>query len=324
MSTAVFVILVGPGVRERRRFVDLLLSLRHFEAELLAQSSLILVDDGDESITGALDPKTYGFRQVRVLINPYRKTGGGQIVYDRLMAGIIVALRQIVEMEDVDFVLKLDTDALIIGHFQERIKAFLEQHPEAGMIGSFHHDPDGSVRGSEAWWGNHILKTCGMFPTELIRLHFRHRMLFHPVTVALRWRRRRRWVRDALRNGWHYGDHILGGAYVLSRQAIQRLRNRTALIHDPKLFEGTRIPEDIGLSILVPALGLQLREHNRPGEVFGIWYQQPTRSIAELISDGYGIVHSIKSVDEKEEEQLRASAALAAGMKLSVAGLVDL
>jgi hypothetical protein len=301
-----------------------MLSLAHFEPDLMSKSSLVLVDDGEESLREILDINTFGFRLVHVLRNPYRNAGGGPITYDRLMAGIMVALQQIVEMDDADFVLKLDTDALVIGEFEVRIKAFLEQHPQAGMIGSFHHDPDGAVRGSEAWWGNQILKTCGMFPTELIRLHFRHRMPFHPVTVALRWRLRRRWVRDALRSGWRYGDHILGGAYVLSRQAIQRLRNRKALIHDPMLFEGTRIPEDIGLSILVPALGLLLREHNRPGEVFGIWYQQPTRSIAALISDGYGIVHSIKAVDEKEEAQLRASAATAAGMQLSVSGLFDL
>jgi hypothetical protein len=284
----------------------------------MSKSSLVLVDDGEESLREILDVNSFGFRLVHVLRNPYRNAGGGPVTYDRLMAGIIVALHQIIEMDDADFVLKLDTDALIIGGFDVRIKAFLEQHPHVGMIGSFQHDPDGKLRGSESWWANQISKTCGILPTELIRLHIRNRMPFRPLAVFRRWHRRRQWIHDAFRRGWRLGDHVLGGAYALSPRVITVLRNRKEWIVDPMLFEGTRIPEDIGLSILVSALGFQLGEYNRPGEVFGIWYQRPTRSIEALILDGYAIAHSIKSSNDEEEAQLRASAATAAGMKLSV------
>jgi hypothetical protein len=45
--------------------------------------------------------------------------------------------RHILDLEGYDFVLKMDTDALVIAPFGDRIKAFLAANPRAGMVDSF-------------------------------------------------------------------------------------------------------------------------------------------------------------------------------------------
>lgn len=314
MIAAIFLVLLGPGVREQRRLMDLIRSLRHCEADMLACSTLVLVDDGDQDVRDILDLNSLGFCRICVVRNPYRGGEGGAIVYDRLMGGIIVGLRKIVELEDAEFVLKLDTDALAAGKFGDRIREFLRANPDAGMVGSYRHNPDGTPRGTEDWWARHLRRTCGLCPTRLVALNVRYRLRWQLRHALRRWWIRRTWLRVACRNGWNWGDHILGGAYALSPKVIHCLRSERKWLSDPKLFEGTRVPEDIGLSILVPALGLKLAEYNRPGEVFGIWYQRPTRPIADLVKDGYALIHSIKSVDCEEENQLRKEAARVIGI----------
>ena len=299
-----------------RRFRHLLASLAHFESGLMSASTLVIVDDCGMDIRTKIESETLGFKKVVILKNPYAGSDAGKIVHDRLIAGVLLALRHILDLEGYDFVLKMDTDALVIAPFGDRIKAFLAANPRAGMVGSFRHDPDGKLRSSEAaWWARHIRKTCGNLPSGLIRLRRRYWVPIRPALVFKRWRRRRELIREASRNGWGEGDNILGGAYALSPLMVDALRAKRELLADIALFDGTGISEDVGLSLLVLALGFQLAEYNQQGGVFGVWYQQPTLPAEALLSRGYALVHSIKADDTEKEAALRAEVCGAAGMK---------
>jgi hypothetical protein len=311
----VVITLVGPGVRGYNLFLDLIASLNHFESGLLSESTLLVVNDNKEQLS-QMPTHKYGFKAAELIDNPYESKRYTPLFYDKIAAGLIRAFKRVAELHDHAFVLKIDTDALVCRPFFDRVSTFLEAHPKAGMVGSFKHDPDGKMRGTEAWWAKHIKRTCGLFPSELLRFHRENGIPFRFASVQ-RWFRRRALIGRAIRNGWELGDHVLGGACVFSPKVIQALRKEHACT-DPFLFEATRVSDDVGISIMTAAMGFELAEFNRNGEVFGVWYEQPTFLADVLKENGYCFVHSIKSKDQAEEEALRNEMAQKFGIPLQL------
>lgn len=314
MNRASIIVLVGPGEREIRRLNDLLASIVYFEAEFVARSTLLLVNDRNALLDRADILARTKFREVILLKNPYVGTDGGELVYDRLTAGVCVALLDAVDRTENDFLLKADTDAVACGPFAARISHFLRENPNAGMIGSLNHDPDGAKRNTEDWWGRWIRGTCGPLPHQWLRLLFRSRHRGQLGLELKRWRMRHAFYRRALRSRWTCGASILGGAYAISAPALRRLRENRRLLEDVFVFNGTRMSEDVAMSMLIAALGFELKEYNRPGDVFAVWYQKPTLPLREVIARGYGLVHSIKSESADEERLMRMELAELAGM----------
>lgn len=309
MNGALIMILLGPLPREALRLNDLMASLLFFEEDLVKKSTLVIVNDGNSHFDSARVNARVGFKKIIVLNNPYIRNGGGPLVYDRMTAGVLAALQSAVISDDYEFVLKLDTDALVCGCFAEKIGRFFSSNPRSGMIGSLDSNPDGSSRDCREWWSKWIRGTCGLFPKHWVRLRLKEGLPLNPFTEIMRWHRRHCILRSALQSGWLCGANILGGAYALSPHAIVELRSKKYLIRDAFLFDGTRVPEDIVVSMLVAALGLTLDGYNRAGEVFAVWYQKPTLSMQTLIERRYGLVHSIKSEDPLEEATLRSELA---------------
>jgi hypothetical protein len=314
MNGATIVVLVGPGERELRRLNDLLASILHFEAEFAAKSTLVLVNDRNTLLAGADVPARTKFSEMVVLNNPYVGTDGGTMVYDRLTAGIWAVLLAVVDRADSDFVLKADTDALACGRFSVRITDYFQQHPTAGLIGSLTHNPDGARRNTEDWWGRWIRGTCGPVPHQWLRLLWCNRRRNRLGLELSRWRARNALYRRASRTAWVCGANILGGAYAISPAVVRRLRENRSMLEDEFLFNETRMSDDVAVSILIVALGFDLMEYNRPGDVFAVWYQKPTIPLREVVAQGYGLVHSIKAESAEEELQMRMELAALAGM----------
>jgi len=316
MSKIIIIVLLGPGERELKRFSYLLGSLCHFEKEVVANSTLIIVDDGSESEGRKRIEDQCGFKKVIVVDNPFAVYGRTALVYDRLMAGIISGMREVGSLEPHDFVLKVDTDAVVCAPFTAKIQRYFANNPMVGMVGSLRHDPDGRVRDTEAWWSKIIRGTCGLLPSKVVRFHLKYKIPFRGVLTVRRWFSRYQIVNAAIRAKWTCGESILGGAYAISPAAVDGLVRNSNFLVDPMLFEGTRISEDVGMSMLTAAAGFRLGEYNRKGEVFGVWYQKPTLSAGQLIEAGYGLIHSVKDDDQNTESKLRRDILEAAGMPI--------
>jgi len=314
MQGAIIVVLVGPGERELGRLNDLLASVVHFEAPFVARSTLLLVNDRNDQLDGPAIAVRTQFREVVVLNNPYVGAKGGDLVFDRMTAGIWMALHTAMDRTDAEFVLKLDTDAMACGPFAERITRYFRDHPDAGMIGSLTHDPDGAVRNTEEWWGRWIRGTCGLLPHRWLRLRWHSQNRDRLTLEWRRWRRRHDLYRRAVRSAWVCGASVIGGAYALAPALVRRLREDRSRVEDVFLFSGTRMSEDVAVSMLTVALDLQLQEYNRPGEVFAVWYQKPTLPAAEIVRLGYGLVHSIKDPDLAVEHSMRLELADVTGI----------
>lgn len=297
-------VLLGPGARELERFQELLRSLNTVDPAFVRSSRLVVINDNDADVASTHGHALAWFCESVVLPNPCRLERRGFLTYDRIAAGVLAALGAIAKMPSARFVMKLDTDALACRPFRDRIESHFAARPRAGMIGTFRRDPDGALRNTESWWAHQIRRTSGWIPSGAVRFALVQRDR-SPAKFVSRWSRRLRILRAAVANGYELGEHVLGGACALSAEAIRRL-DGAAMLKDPFLFENTRMSDDVAVSLLVRAAGLELDECNRAGEPFGVWYQNPTIPFSELIARGYGLVHSVKCATEVEEHAMRA------------------
>ena len=129
MTSAAVFVLVGPDDLEVARTRDLLTGLWRHEADI---EWVVLVDDVPGRLgDGAFEhPATC---KLRVIDNPRRGRGRGR--FGGLCVGALAAL-QLLQSTDARFVLKIDTDALVIGPFADAIDAEFRARPGVGALGS--------------------------------------------------------------------------------------------------------------------------------------------------------------------------------------------
>jgi hypothetical protein len=121
---------VGSDPIEAKRLEDLIDSLEHYE---VGRYLFVMVNDG-------LDPSSFrdrlrsslGDRFIEIE-NPRRGRGNGWAGGGS--AAVLAGLKLLAEL-GLEFVLKIDTDALVIGPFSEKVGAIFESNPRIGMIGN--------------------------------------------------------------------------------------------------------------------------------------------------------------------------------------------
>lgn len=305
-------IAVGPGEIEAGRTVDLVESLVAYEPD--AASRIVVLDDSPED------------RDLESLLRP---AGGDRIVVIRhlrrvgtsvdelpvttlgpLCAGLLQALAWIAEQmprNELRFVLKLDTDALVIAPFAKQIERLLAADPEVGLIGACRRTPNGTRRDV----GHHaaIMRELHLPPVEwrrpqtIIR-HLATRLGLCGPSAGVP-ARVSRVVARARRNGYRYGEHCLGGAYALSADFLHRLHDRGHL-DDPTQWMSTQCGEDVMLSMYTHAVGLHMADAVNAGEPFGIRYIGLPYTPEQLIERRYSLIHSVKNDSNATEDDIRA------------------
>lgn len=286
---------VGPSSADLERLEDLLESLWTFEP---GTPLVVIIDDGGhDRKLDAKFPAPPGCRVVSIF-NARGTRGIGET--SGLAAGMLLALAWIERNAPVSFIVKLDTDALVIAPFAEKIDRAFSTHPEAGMAGLYDRfcngEPRDQTRFSKmlrklsapaALWRNPAARG------QYLTLHFGGRA----ATI-------RRQIRDAISRGYRPAEFILGGAYAISGEAIGRMM-QAGYFADPWLWLGTHFSEDIVLSMYVCATGLKLLGLVAEGEPFAVQHYGLPLAPEELLARGYGIVHSLKSDARWSERELR-------------------
>jgi hypothetical protein len=274
---------VGPAPRELDRLRDTLESVQAFEDS--RQIHLVLVDDGVESRDLGVPAARWGS------LDFIRNPGLGRSVgaYGSMVAGTLNGLRTVAARKP-DFVLKLDTDALVIGRVLPGLKtAFADSR--VGLVGSYTHTCIGDRRDWSGW-------------VPVLR-RAEHALSLGPgPRLTYRRRRSRHWVRHVLSeargNGYELGAHALGGAYAVGPGLLER----TDLLEwQPWL--GTGLGEDVVVGALTFAAGLTIRGLTGRGEPFGLAWQGLPLPPAELIANGHSVVHSVKDQPLGDEQSIR-------------------
>ena len=287
--------LAGPSADETRRLNDLLESLFFWEPRT---PLVLLVDDpraGRDLAAAAPAPP-----EGRLIVMPNPLAGVGHY-WDRGCAGMAAGLAHLSRIPGIEFVLKVDTDSLVVAPFSERVAGAIRRNPAAGQIGAY----TAGSRG-ERWYSRGWLHPMGRLSLP-VRAWRKPAFPGFWLESALRGRARRvrAYACAARAQGYRAGEHILGGGNVISPTALSRMADR-GLLDEPRFWRGRMVVEDLLLSMYVRAVGLELLDDSGEGGVFGVAGRGLPHAPLEILRRRHAVVHSVKNDPKFPEEGVLA------------------
>jgi len=129
MKSFAVIVPIGPGAAELRRFHFLIESLWSHEPG--ARLCVAIDSSPYPRNVAPRDKRTCRFVTLHA---PFH--GQGEPLRGRVSASLLVGFDFIRRAGPFDFVLRADTDALIMGRFRDTVSRFLAGHPETGMLGT--------------------------------------------------------------------------------------------------------------------------------------------------------------------------------------------
>lgn len=275
MRYAVFTML-GPGETDARRLRTMLRGLFRHEP---ATPVLAIVNDTGGPLPNLDDVVPGDCERIELVQRERRGIHG-------ISHNTLLALRELSKRSDLDFVVKIDTDALVIGPFAVAIDEYFTAHPEIGQVGRAERMCDGSPT------------PFGLYGKFIRRMKRRFQVWRSPSWgVAQAFLGDHAKMRSLLiaaeKQSVSHGLHCQGGAYAIRRTALVAMEK--AGLYDDAYARVIGMAEDLMTSTLVAAAGFRIASMSSPGEPFGVEATGLPFLPAELQAKGYGIIHSIKN-----------------------------
>lgn len=298
MSKFAVLTFIGPGDADAVRMGRMLKSILFYEPSV---ANIVIIDDRSNQNFERIIPPLLRDRCV-ILANP--RHGRGDWWLAGLCVGLTEGLRWIAENEDVDFVLRLDTDAMVIGACADRIHEKFQSHHTVGLLGTWTKFP---VSGRQRLPKVEVADFLSTILTKATK-HFaiwRHSSLPTRVQSSLRRSDRevRRVIRTAISNGYSPGDFIQGGGYAIRGKLIKKLHS-LGMITSPETYLGQFFGEDVLATLLCFAGNFQPLDFNSNGEVFAVVNTGLPARAEDLIKLGYAVAHSTKIGPNDDVESL--------------------
>jgi hypothetical protein len=190
---------------------------------------------------------------------------------------------------DFKVLLKLDTDALVIGERPDHDAIeFFARHPRAGLIGlvGYGTRPDGV--------DHHWSKSRLLYETQLRRL----------PRDPMRCLSLRRLIRRAAAHGFRPGDYVFGGSYFISSTCIRRLADAHLLSR--RELGRSLLEEDHIFGLLAKAVGMDLGDFASGELPMALDYKRLPCAPEQLIAEKKKITHSVRRWENLGEEDIRA------------------
>jgi NAD(P)-dependent dehydrogenase (short-subunit alcohol dehydrogenase family) len=212
-----------------------------------------------------------------------------------LCSAILQGLRCIAGAANVArFTLKLDTDALVIAPFADKILAALERNPDVGMIGAYDRTPNGDVRDIS----RNAKNVEGLYRGVGLVRKIKNRLINDELSQVSRH------IGAALSHGYRFGEHCLGGAYAVSDELPRRMKAADYL-DDPARWLPVDCPEDVMVGMYTKAVDLRHLGFVGPGEVFGVRHRGLADSPQRLVERGFSVIHAVKNDPNHSEDDIR-------------------
>ena len=285
MTNFACAIAVGPNPQELDRVADLIDSLGAYEP---GPWRIVMVDDSgiDRSLATLFDlPR--GCSAVSVLhARPeesihYRRGKG-------ICSAVLTAFAHIARnVAEARFALKMDSDALIIAPFSEKIAGVIERNRDVGMLGAYTRTPNGEPRDFSA----HASTLQAIYRPKGLLARFR------PSPI-------RRHIRTAIDNGYRFAEQCIGGAYAVSDEFLRRML-AAGYLDNPMLWVTADCPEDVMVGMYTKAVGLRHMDFVGAGEAFGVRHQGLPDIPQRLLERGFSVIHSIKNDPRMNEAEIR-------------------
>ena len=285
---------LGPGEREAGRLADLADALAAHEP---GPWRLVIADDDPESRDAAslVPDLPAGCEVVAVRFDRRRGRNHLNRPDKDITPTVLSGLRRAHELGPGRFVLKMDSDALIIAPFADRLAA--EFRPGVGLVGACRTSPDGTRRDFTPHAD--VVRQLARPPIRPGHLRDDLRRRFGRSLRPVR-----QIIRAARANGYAWGEHCLGGAYAVSPALLDALHDQRRLT--PEDWLHVEISEDVALGLLCHAAGLEPRDSVRPNAgVFGVRYKGLPFDPPALLAKGYALAHSVKNHPGLSEDEAR-------------------
>jgi hypothetical protein len=227
---------------------------------------------------------------IAVLTAPAAPAGTRGGLWVKVSAGY----RWVLDRYEPGLVLRLDTDALMIGPGLEDIaERVFASEPQVGLLGSYRIGPDNGLR-DFSWAARQLRQEAG--PRGLVHPRIRRQL--------------RHYRRLAVRNGYADGEHVLGGALIHSAAAIQAIADNGWLTESRSL-EQSRMCDDHLLSLLTVAAGFRIADFGGPDDPMALAWRGLPAHPADLLASGKLVTHSVRAFGDLTEQQIRATFAAA-------------
>ncbi len=266
------VIPAGPGEAELARVEDLVAAIERHEPQKPA--AILVIDDAP--------PRAWP-HPVVAIANPRNGKGIGTL--GGTTAATFAGLAYAHAHHPGHWVLRLDTDAAVIGPYAQRIESALQ--PDDGILGSCHVTCNGQRRDFSSI-------------AEDVRRHRRAIWAFaHPPRRPVYLRpadpRTRSIIKRADANGYEPGEHCIAAACAITPQLIHAA-HANGWLDDAGRYIHQRLGDDMLLGAVARAANLQLRDLT---DVFGLQHVGLPDTPQNLKARGFALVHSTKGPDER-------------------------
>ena len=231
------------------------------------------------------------FPNARVITAPDYHEGTRSIMRGALFCKQACALKQVIEQYRFDILLRMDTDALMIGDSpHHEVLAFLKLQPNIGMVGAFTRRGDGSNKAL-------AMASKGWQLTKEMSLR-------SGLTNLALMRALRSLVKRAEEHGYSRGDMCTGGAYFLSTSVVLSMLEKG--FFDLDVLRHSQLPDDALMALLCCAAGYRLSDMPEDSDVLAINWRGLPMPLEALVSRNKKIVHPIKDDDLAVEPKVRA------------------
>ena len=256
---------------------------------------IVLVVDDSGRGTGhrALTHCNPGRSQI-IVVQTAGRSGKGPGLYLVLSEG----LKRAADFTGITGIVRMDTDALIINRgLNEAVTAFFNANPKVGIAGSHWIASNGQLRdvSGVAARVRHVVSI--FWPVRHPRRTLRRPLLLRD------WLFVRKLVFTARRNGYVWGEHCMGGAYVLNPRLLTALKCRNWLHRREFLYTG--LEEDAIFAILTYGAGFTLADFATDGKPLGVKWKGLPFSPEELVRRGKSLIHSTRFWEGMNECEIR-------------------
>jgi hypothetical protein len=286
------VMLIGPGAKEIERARDVVESLIAYEPE---NFTLFLVDDvpSGRPLVEEISPQIK--QRTVYLKNPRNGKGSGWCA--GTTAGVLTALQRVSELP-IEFVLKIDTDSLIIGEFAEKIAARFQKLPSIGILGAYQYSPARMKDRSSSPALEKLLRQVTIW---------RRTPLGGPaLQLALfgKYRRIRDIIRKAILNGYRLAEHCSGGGLAVSASCVRAMRD-AGLFEEPTMWLRTPLGDDTVVALCAASVEFGIQGFEGKGDPFACKHVGLPDTPERLAEAGYSVIHSVKDHGNQREEAIR-------------------
>jgi hypothetical protein len=293
---------VGGTAEEVERVYDVIDSVTYYSTML---RWIVIVDDSIEPRTISGHVHLSSRAKLIVIRNP--RHGNGEGHSGGLCVADFTAFKYIHKETDAQYILKLDTDSLVISSFEREIERALSRLPDVGMLGVI-----GDSFGENRTYNflRQVAKTCEVVLQIPDEFHAawncaREALMFLGVSDRRKFasvKKLKTLIRLAVSNGYTLGQYCQGGGYVVTRTLLNRI-SKDPIFADPSPFGWLRMGEDVIVGLSCAAMGLKMYDLSKRGEPFAIHPFCLPFSCEELTLLERSIVHSIKGSAEVQYRQ---------------------